>query len=416
MSPDIQYFNKPMMYGNALITSSNLTYTPPNVYSNTPMEYSNGGGMISMEYIPSPIGFNNGRYGAMTIANNGIIYCMSYKLAPMNMIKIDPTTNIITTFYSGGFPAGGSSVRRSILSPTGTIIYIPTFGTAIIELNVDTETLSTFGTVAAGNNKTNGGVLAPNGKIYCSPYSTTSIIVIDPFTRTTYTFGSFGGGNKWSGAILAPNGKIYCPPYADSRVLVIDPSNDTFYYLKDNINDLAKGQSTAKYWNGTLAYDGKIYCTGYGALNTLVIDPETDTCTSFPPIGNRLGSLFPTTGILASNGKMYGNAYSTFTGLSSNVDNSRIREFDPYTKLYSSIGIPEKLNDVIMSSSGASPWPYGGVCMAPNGKIYFSAGGCNFFAIVSGLPPALPEMWQVPKDLSKLPTSLFNYHSNGNGI
>jgi hypothetical protein len=54
--------------------------------------------------------------------------------------------------------------------------------------------------------------------------------------------------------------------------------------------------------------------------------------------------------------------------------------------------------------------------MAPNGKIYFSPAGSNFFAVVNGLPPAVPEMWQLPKDLSKMSTSLFNYHFNGTGI
>jgi hypothetical protein len=208
-------------------------------------------------------------------------------------------------------------------------------------------------------------------------------------------------------------------------VLVIDPNDDTFYFLKDDITNLASTKSGItlglfKYYNGTLAYDGKIYCTGYGALNTLVIDPETDTCSSFDPINGNLSggvsssavsAVYPTTGKLAANGKIYGSYY-----FQSNLinDNVRIREFDPYTRTYSSIRIPDNLNEIVLSTSGGSPSAYGGATLAPNGKLYFSPAGSNFLAVVNGLPPATPEMWQVPKDISKISTSLFNYHSNGN--
>lgn len=417
MNPSVQYFNKPMMYGSPFSVEQNMVGpTPVNAF-NEPMGYSTPGNMISMEFIPSPIGFNNGRYGAIVTANNGLLYMFSSNGSGVSQVlKIDPSTNIITTVYSGSLPVGFSGGRKVIVGPTGTILSIPTFASSIGEFNPVTETFSSFGTNAPVSNKTWGGVIAPNGKIYCSPLTGTNIQVIDAINRTTYTFGSFGGGFKWGAPILAPNGKIYCPPFADNRVLVIDPRDDTFYFLKDDILSLVKlkpgGSAGSKYYNGTLAYDGKIYCTGFGALNTLVIDPETDTCSSFNPINGRLlGTVFPTTGVLGTNGKIYGS-YNNPNGLQN--DNVRIREFDPYTRTYSSIGIPESLNQIVLSSSGGSPFAYGGGCLAPNGKIYFSPAGSNFFAIVSGLPPATPEMWQVPKDISKISTSLFNYHTNGN--
>jgi streptogramin lyase len=390
--------------------------TPVNA-SNEPMGYNTSGNMISMEFIPSPIGFNNGRYGPIITANNGMLYVAGFGAGNYRFIKIDPTTNIITPIYEGSIPLGMSS-RRLLPSPTGTLIAMPSFSGAIVvgEFDPVTETFSSFGTLPAGTNRTWGGVLANNGKIYCSPFTGANIIVIDVINRTTYTIGNFGGtAFKWGAPILAPNGKIYCPPYADNRVLVIDPKDDSFYFLKDDINSLARRFTTQKYFNGILAYDGKIYCIGYGAQNILVIDPETDTCSSFNPYlnGNLFGNIFPTTGILGTNGKIYG---SYWFANDTNRNNARIREFDPYTRTYSSIGIPESLNQIVLSSSAVAPNAYGGMCISPNGKIYFSPQGSNFFGIVSGLPPATPEMWQVPKDLSKLSTSLFNYHSNGNGI
>jgi streptogramin lyase len=427
MNPSVQYFNKPMMYGSPFSVEQNMVGpTPVNAF-NEPMGYNTPGNMISMEFIPSPIGFNNGRYGAIVTANNGLLYMFaSNGSGTVQILKIDPFTNIITTVFSS--PAfsipGGFSGRKWMVSPAGTIISIMGFQTVVGEFDPVTETYSSFGSGPAGGSKSWGGVIAPNGKIYCAPYLGTSIQVIDAINRTTYTFGSFGGGLKWGAPILAPNGKIYCPPYADNRVLVIDPKDDTFYFLKDDILSLSRlkpgGNSTSKYWNGTLAYDGKIYCTGYGALNTLVIDPETDTCSSFNPInGNLLGTVvgppfsgaYPSTGILGTNGKIYGSYYFAND---LKRDNARIREFDPYTRTYSSIGIPESLNEIVLNTSAGGPSAYGGGCLAPNGKIYFSPTGCNFIAVVSGLPPATPEMWQVPKDVSKIATSLFNYHTNGN--
>lgn len=414
MNPSVQYFNKPMMYGSPFNPEKNMVDPIPVNAFNEPMGYNTSGNMISMEFIPSPVGFNNGRFGSMVTANNGLLYVFSSFSSKVLWIKIDPSTNIITTVYDQPFgPAGFSGGRKLILGPTGTIISIPTFATSIGEFDPVTETFSSFGTNAPLSNKTWGGVLANNGKIYCSPFTNTSIQVIDVINRTTYTFGSFGGGQKWGAPVLAPNGKIYCPPFGDNRVLVIDPNDDSFYFLRDDINSLSQVPSTFKYFNGTLAYDGKIYCIGYGARNTLVIDPETDTCSSFNPNfnGNLLGSVFPTTGKLGTNGKIYGSYYNP-NGLQNN--NVRIREFDPYTRTYSSIGIPESLNEIVLSTSGGSPSAYGGATLAPNGKLYFSPAGCNFFAVVNGLPPATPEMWQLPKDISKLSTSLFNYHSNGN--
>ena len=232
MNPSVQYFNKPMMYGSPFSVEQNMVGpTPVNAF-NEPMAYNAGSNMISMELIPSPIGFNNGRLGPIMTANNGIIYIGAFSAFPYRMWKLDPSTNILTLIYEGGVPAGMSS-RRFLPSPTGTIIALPSFNQTIIgEFNPVTETFSSFGSLPTGNSKTWGGVLAPNGKIYCSPYGSTSIIVIDPVNRSAYTFGSFGGGFKWAAPVLATNGKIYCPPFqADNRVLVIDPKDDTFYFL-----------------------------------------------------------------------------------------------------------------------------------------------------------------------------------------
>ena len=84
-----------------------------------------------------------------------------------------------------------------------------------------TPGVSTFGSLA-GTVKWFSGVLAPNGKIYGIPYNASTILEIDPETQTTSTFGSVGTASyKWIGGVLAPNGKIYGIPFNASTVLEI---------------------------------------------------------------------------------------------------------------------------------------------------------------------------------------------------
>ena len=51
--------------------------------------------------------------------------------------------------------------------------------------------ISTFGSLS-GAGKWSGGVLAPNGKIYGIPFHSTEVLEIDPETKTATTFGSVG--------------------------------------------------------------------------------------------------------------------------------------------------------------------------------------------------------------------------------
>lgn len=69
-----------------------------------------------------------------------------------------------------------------------------------------------------------GGVLAANGKIYGIPGASTTVLEIDPETNTATTFGTLSGG--WVGGVLAPNGKIYGIPNYNAPVLVIDPKSN----------------------------------------------------------------------------------------------------------------------------------------------------------------------------------------------
>lgn len=434
MNPSVQNLNQQMMFGYPSSGGRGMIIPSVKTIPNEPMGYGMGGNNVYMDWpILSPIGFNNGRYGGMIVGPNNLIYAFPYRGAPIECAKIDPTTNTLTRFLIGfSYPTGTSSTRKFIKTQNNTAIGVPAFGTRILEFDFVTETFSSYPTVygTTGNNAFIGGVLAQNGKIYCPPFNGTVIQVIDPVSRFTYSIGSFtSGGSKWAGTILAPNGKIYCIPFSESRIMVIDPNTDTFYYLRYDITALSKynnvGNTTQMYYSATLAYDGKIYCHPYGASVAIVIDPETET---IEPIlsyyGNysfggkpseriiTSGTEFFGSGILGTNGKIYIQEITFNTPLA--ISSARIREFDPYTRTYASVAIPSKIN-VTLSNAVQTPNSYAGAVISPDGRLYYAAAGSNYFATINGLPPAVPEMYTLPKDLSQLPTSLYNLHSNGTG-
>lgn len=435
MNPSVQNLNQQMMFGSPFSGVGRMAIPSVKNIPNEPMGYGMGGNSVYMDWpVLSPIAFANGRYGGMVVGPNGLIYVFPYKASPVECAKIDPISNILTRFLIGfTYPTGTSSTRKFIKTQVNTAVGVPAFGTKIIEFDFTTETLSSFGTVlgTAGNQAFLGGVLAQNGKIYCPPSNGTVILIIDPVSKTTSSIGSFAGtAIKWVGTVLAPNGKIYCIPHNESRIMVIDPNTDTFYFLRYDIPSLCKyyngfGATTQLFWTATLAYDGKIYCHPYGASVGLVLDPETET---IEPLQSYFGSIFLNSkpfssdriissgveyygsGILGTNGKMYVQQYQFNAPLT--VAASRIREFDPYTRTLSSVAIPSKIN-ITLSNAGAIPSSYGGAIVSPDGRLYYSAAGSNYFATINGLPPAVPEMYTLPTDLRQLPTSLYNMHSNG---
>jgi hypothetical protein len=129
--------------------------------------------------------------------------------------------------YSGihEFGSTGSSTAKwvgGVLAPNGKIYGFPYNATTVLEIDPETQTAATFGSLS-GTNKWRSGVLAPNGKIYGVPFSSTTVLEIDPETQTAATFGSLPESGKWIGGVLAPSGKIYGIPYDATTVLELSP-------------------------------------------------------------------------------------------------------------------------------------------------------------------------------------------------
>ncbi|MBN2160665.1 MAG: chitobiase/beta-hexosaminidase C-terminal domain-containing protein [Spirochaetes bacterium] len=234
------------------------------------------------------------------------------------------------------FAPSVSNYRGGVLGPDGNIYAIPANATVVLEIDPDTDTSTTFGTIAGTESlKYAGGVLAKNGKIYGMPLNVTNVLVIDPVAKSVgYINGTPSG--YWGG-VLAPNGRIYCMPSTAGNVLVIDPDTETFYTI---------GSGLGSCNGGVLAPNGNIYAISSGYI--LLIDPDADTVSTFgsTPTGYR-GA------VLASNGMIYGIPWSSTC--------DTILKIDPTTNTATTFG------DV---SSVAATYRWAGGALAPNGKIY----------------------------------------------
>ena len=114
-----------------------------------------------------------------------------------------------------GTPA---SWAGGVLAPNGMIYGIPQDNTAVLKIDPTTDLLTTFGSLA-GSAKWSGGVLAVGGMIYGMPSSSTAILKIDPTTDTATTFGVTSG--SWAGGIVPKSGVVYGVPYGSSSILKI---------------------------------------------------------------------------------------------------------------------------------------------------------------------------------------------------
>lgn len=273
---------------------------------------------------------------SVTIAASG----SSFPTNPLSSLGItvdsDDYINTISTF---GSVSGFSKWCGGVLGTNGKIYGMPAAYNAVLEIDPEVMTMSTFGSLTSDSNKWAGGILAPNGKIYGIPQSSTTILKIDTDARTVSTFGSLSGSDKWSGGVLAPNGKIYCVPRNSTQVLEINPADDTTTLFGSLSSD------TNKWDGGVLAPNGKIYCIPSSATTILEIDTVNKTTRTF---GSLAGSSKWCGGALAPNGKIYGVPR----------DSTQVLELDPSNDTITLFG----------SLSGTFKW-FGGV-LGADGRIY----------------------------------------------
>ena len=244
----------------------------------------------------------NAHYRGMVCGKNGKLYCIPSGVYNNNrVLEFDPQYNsykffseVITDDFFGG-----------VLAPNGKIYGIPfqvTTNPTILEIDPVVGIATTFSSVPAGRYV--GGVLGPNGKIYCVPFSATTVLEIDPETNTTSTFGTLSAGSKWAGGVLANNGKIYGAPYGVSSIVEIDPVSRTVSTFGESSDVWSVTDPGWAY--PQLGSDGKIYAfpvnSGNFSYSVLKIDPDNKTLSLiYPEITNYdVGGA-----VAARNGKIY---------------------------------------------------------------------------------------------------------------
>ena len=250
-------------------------------------------------------------YGAI-VHPNGKIYSPGYDRPRFQVF--DPTQNTVDTIEIENYSINDTANNyvSCCLGRNNKIYAMPyTNSSAILEFDPVTGIATHYDTGVSGNSKYYATVLGGNGKIYGIPYNATVVAELDPETGTVVTFGSISGGTKYIAGTLAPNGKIYCAPWSSSQVLEIDCENRTASLIGPT---LTYSGSNNRWRKSTLAPNGKIYALPYSYGSILEIDPLVGTAST---VGVTSHTYYGS--ILSPNGKIF--------GLPSNQD--AIMEFTP---------------------------------------------------------------------------------------
>lgn len=99
----------------------------------------------------------------------------------------------------------------------------------IAKNTLGTATLIDFGLNLTGTDRFGASVLASNGKIYVAPYKGTAILEIDPQSDTASfkTYGLTIASNDHYGIVEGSDGKLYLPPLEGDMFTVIDVAANT---------------------------------------------------------------------------------------------------------------------------------------------------------------------------------------------
>jgi hypothetical protein len=270
------------------------------------------------------------RLSGGVLAPNGKIYCLPY--SGSKILELDPNTRTASTF---GTVSG--SYKVSVLAPNGKIIGIPSNASTILELDPVAKTTTTFGTVSTGGSwRYLGGVLGANGKIYAIPGGASDILEIDPDARTVTSVGgsvvsevvpqndNSSSFYKWEGGVLAPNGQIYSAPLYAQSILEIDTNtNPVSIRTFENA-----GSGTWKYSGVVLAPSGKLYALPMNLKTILEINISANPITTQTfEISELSTSTNFMSGTLGLNGKIYGIPYQKTKVIE--IDPKGVNNFDP---------------------------------------------------------------------------------------
>ena len=142
-----------------------------------------------------------------------------------------------------------------------------------------TTTQETPPTTLASRYKWLGGSIGADGNIYCPACDTTAVLQINVTTDTCTTFGFTGTDkNKWQGGVLAKDGCIYCIPASGRHVLrigTVGSSNQNSTPPLQLWGHLPAHKD--KWQGGHVGVDGKLYFipeNGYRVLRvTTPLEP-----------------------------------------------------------------------------------------------------------------------------------------------
>lgn len=302
---------------NGFVNAPNgYIYGMPAINSTSVVKISTTGSSSAYTFITTA-SFIAGNIGGAALAPNNCIYMFVRGFRDSTNGRIYKLNTVTDQISVLGSPPGTffeSAFLGAILAPNGRIYALPIGYGAVVKLNPNDDTFSTFGSIPS--NAFANGVLAPNGVIYCAPFESGLIYKIDTNTDTISTINTglptVANANRWTGGVLAPNNEcIYFMPNSSTGSLKIDPRTDqiTFINSPGSSNFLSNG--------GVVGPDGIIYGTS-STIARIIINPFNDTITSTTSVASSKT-------ILSFDGSFYGIASST---LNVTKDN-RIYDIDP---------------------------------------------------------------------------------------
>ena len=211
-----------------------------------------------------------GKWDGANIGSNGLIYMMPFDAS--EVMVIDPSDDSIYFIDTTGVVSYGAGDLTDAAKSDGGIAYgdfiysVPSTVTYFIKVDVTTDTVTTFGSIAVGTTKYAYPAIARNSKIYYFPYGAANIMVLDPSDDSVTTFGTFTASGAWKcgAAVILPDGTLYGTPGTDLFGIRVDPDDNSNL----EVGRLPAGTSTGAI-GASLAVNGAVYSIPW--LNSEVI-------------------------------------------------------------------------------------------------------------------------------------------------
>ena len=216
------------------------------------------------------------------IASNGCIYAMNRTNGGDRIIKLDPSTKVVTPIVIGTLPDTNPNSYDSPVAFGNFIYWCPTstVGNPIFKFDTTNDTYTTIPTPSTGTASYSGGILGSNDRIYWFPRDSFSgledILVCEPLNGdNVYKVGSVAIFTD--SAVVEVSGTIYAFPQRGTNVIKVvpNPTGETITSL-DKSADLSLLLPSA-YNDAVVAIDGNVYLAPNNSLSTMKFDVSTET-------------------------------------------------------------------------------------------------------------------------------------------